>query len=78
MLFFSLSAQIPKKLFLQMDNCWRENKNRFVLAFCDRLVALGVFESVQLSFLPVGHTHEGRDSSQKKKRTKVFMACVQI
>jgi hypothetical protein len=59
MTFFQLSSHRPKKLFLQLDNCGRENKNRYLLAYLDRLVAVGVFESIQVSFLPVGHTHEG-------------------
>jgi hypothetical protein len=51
----------PKTLYLQADNCYRENKNRFMLAFCSLLVYLGVFDSVQLSLLPPGHTHEDID-----------------
>ena len=29
---------LPKRLYLQMDNCWRENKNRFVMAYLSDLV----------------------------------------
>lgn len=37
---------LPPKLYLQLDNCWRENKNKFVFAFLAMLVKLGVFKEV--------------------------------
>ena len=46
-----------RRLYLQLDNCWRENKNRTVIAFLGHLVHCGAFDEIQLSFLPVGHTH---------------------
>jgi hypothetical protein len=36
-----------------------QNKNRFLLAYVDRLVGLGIFSEAYVSFLMVGHTHEG-------------------
>ena len=48
---------LPKKLFVQMDNCTRENKNRFVMSYFDALIRWGVFDEIQVGFLPVGHTH---------------------
>ena len=45
-------------LYLWGDNCGRENKNRFVLAFAYVLVHLGIFTKVKLNFLPKGHTHD--------------------
>jgi hypothetical protein len=48
-------------LYLQADNCFKENKNKFVLAFCALLVLIGWFHDVYLSFLPKGHTHEDID-----------------
>jgi len=47
--------------FTQADNCWRENKNQFVFAFCSWLVAHGLFQEIRLSFLITGHTHEDID-----------------
>ena len=41
----------------QMDNTYKDNKNRYVMAYCNMLVDLGVFDRVELNFLPVGHTH---------------------
>ena len=55
-IFYSDHDMLPKDLHLFMDNCWRENKNRFVFALLDLLVQLGVFRSVTLNFLVVGHT----------------------
>lgn len=37
---------IPGKLNLQMDNCWRENKNQFVIVFLALLVKRKVFRKV--------------------------------
>lgn len=44
-------------LNLQMDNCWRENKNSYLFAFLAWLVERKVFRRIYVSFLPVGHTH---------------------
>ena len=49
---------LPPVLYLQLDNTSKQNKGRFLLGYLAFLVELGVFEQVQLSFLPVGHTHE--------------------
>ena len=38
------------------DNCWRENKNRFLFSFLSALVELDVFEEISCNFLLVGHT----------------------
>ena len=51
----------PGLLRLQFDNCWKENKNRYVLALCCFLVMMGIFSQVEISFLPQGHTHEKID-----------------
>jgi hypothetical protein len=48
---------LPPVLFLQMDNCGRENKNHTVIAFLAILIELKVFKEIYLTFLPVGHTH---------------------
>jgi hypothetical protein len=44
-----------------MDNCVRDNKNRYLLAFLSLLITKEVFEEVKLRFLVVGHTHEDID-----------------
>lgn len=44
------------KLSLHTDNCCGQNKNKFVLQFCEWLVMMGYFESVEIAFLIVGHT----------------------
>ena len=48
--------KLPPVLHISMDNCWRENKNRFVLSFLAALVQLDVVTEVNLTFLLVGHT----------------------
>lgn len=57
------TGPLPSKFYVQLDNCSRENKNRFVLGYCEMLVALSIFESVEVGFLPVGHTHEDVDQA---------------
>ena len=39
-----------------LDNCWKENKNRFLLSFLSSLVQLNIFKEATVSFLIVGHT----------------------
>ena len=52
---------LPKTLFLQFDNCFRENKNTYMLAYLASLVERGAFDVIYLSFHPVGHTHNECD-----------------
>ena len=52
---------LPKILWIQLDNCWRENKNQILLAFLADLVWRKVFDDVQISFLIKGHTHFSPD-----------------
>ncbi|KAL3682500.1 hypothetical protein R1sor_000522 [Riccia sorocarpa] len=54
--------KLPPVLMLQMDNSAKDNKNLHVLAFCSELVIRGVFETVEVNFLMVGHTHEDVDA----------------
>uniref|UniRef100_A0A8W8MD19 DUF7869 domain-containing protein n=1 Tax=Magallana gigas TaxID=29159 RepID=A0A8W8MD19_MAGGI len=53
---YMLRESLPDVLYLQMDNCARENKNRYLLAFMAYLVEKGVFRKIKVSFLMVGHT----------------------
>jgi hypothetical protein len=41
-----VKMDLKNKLFLQMDNCARENKNKFICALAHLLVETGVFEEV--------------------------------
>ena len=54
-----------------MDNCFRENKNQYVIAYLNFLVKSRVFHEVIVSFLPVGHTHE--DIDQFFSRVSIYM-----
>ncbi|XP_052213079.1 uncharacterized protein LOC127831989 [Dreissena polymorpha] len=53
---------LPPILYIQADNCWRENKNRYVFSFLQLLVSERIFNEVHMSFLIVGHTHEDIDA----------------
>jgi hypothetical protein len=57
----SEESRWPRKLYLQMDNATSTNKNRYVFAYLSYLVQEGIFESIDVNFLPVGHTHEDID-----------------
>jgi len=37
---------IPDVLYTQMDNCWRENKNQFIIIFLAVLIKYKVFKKV--------------------------------
>ena len=53
---------LPRHLRLQLDNSAKDNKNQTMMAFCSELVSRGVFETIEMSFLKVGHTHEDIDA----------------
>jgi hypothetical protein len=54
---FSATGKHPPILWLQSDNCFKENKNRWMMAFCCWLVHIGWFNEIMISMLPPGHTH---------------------
>jgi hypothetical protein len=67
LLYFKLrelreNGSITPKLQLHMDNCFRENKNRFIFAFCIMLIYNGWFSVVEIFFLIPGHTHAENDA----------------
>src|SRR5690348_6658997 len=49
---------LPTTMFLQFDNCFRENKNTYMIGYLTWLVER---KRVYLSFHPVGHTHNECD-----------------
>jgi hypothetical protein len=65
---------LPPHLLLQLDNAASDNKNCYVFMFLSLLTALGVFITIEVGFLLVGHTHEdidgtyGRMSSNLKSK----------
>ena len=48
---------LPPILKLQLDNTTKQNKGQFLFGFLSLLVECGVFRSIEVSYLPVGHTH---------------------
>ena len=65
---------LPPHLLLQLDNATSDNNNHYLLIFLSLLIALGVFITVEVGFLLVGHTNEdidgtyGRMSSNLKSK----------
>ena len=71
---------LPKKLFLQLDNSTKNNKNRYIMAFGSLLTTRRIFKEVMVGFLIVSHTHEDIDAHfsylsklQKMKNTYVLV-----
>jgi len=54
-------SYLPDVLYLQLDGTSKQNRNKYLLGFLGLLVEWQLFESVVLSILPVGHTHEDID-----------------
>jgi hypothetical protein len=54
---------LPPVLHVQLDNCWKDNKCRFVKAFWSMLTAKTIFSEVHVSYLLVGHTYDDIDAS---------------
>jgi hypothetical protein len=70
--------KLPKTLLLQMDNCVKDNKNRYLLTFLSLLTIREVFKEVKLGSLVIGHTHENIDGcfgylSKKLKKQKIYI-----
>jgi hypothetical protein len=53
---------LPPTLHVQLDNCAKDNKCRYVFCFLSLLVTKGIFKQVFVSFLMVGHTHYDIDA----------------
>lgn len=43
--------KLPPVLYLQLDNCWRENKNQFVFSLLGLMVEKKIFAKVRLQIL---------------------------
>jgi hypothetical protein len=54
-------GELPRVLYLQLDNTPCKNKNKFVIAYLHMLVKRGVFRKIKVGFLVVGHTHDQID-----------------
>jgi hypothetical protein len=60
-------TRFPEKLYLVMDNSGKDNKNNAVFRYLALLVKRGIFKSIQVNFLLVGHTHD---------RVDQFFSCI--
>ena len=54
-------GQLPAGIISQQDNCFREAKNQFYLAYLLLLVVVDIFRHALCSFLISGHSHEDVD-----------------
>jgi len=67
---------LPPVFYLQLDNASSTNKNNFLFVYLAWLVSRDLFQRIEVSFLPVGHTHE--DVDQMFSRTSVTLKDVDI
>jgi hypothetical protein len=49
--------KLARVLHLQLDNCAKENKNRWLIGFFAYLIGVGLLDNLTVDFLPPGHTH---------------------
>lgn len=52
------SGHSTHTLYLNADNCARENKNKWMFSFLCLLVHKEIFKIIEYHFLPPGHSHE--------------------
>ncbi|KAL3697196.1 hypothetical protein R1sor_011272 [Riccia sorocarpa] len=64
--------KLPPTFYIQLDNSGKDNKNWVMMAFFSELVIRGVFKTVFMSFLIVGHTHEDVDAFFSKDNKPMY------
>lgn len=52
---------LPRYLFLQFDNCSRENRNKYLRDFMEPFLCWGLFDCVEVGFLLIAHRHSDTD-----------------
>ena len=52
---------LPRKLYLQLNNSTKDNKNKYLMAFLSLLITWDIFEEIQAGLLLVGHMYEDID-----------------
>lgn len=57
------NSSLPPTLFIQIDHCTKEYNNRYLSSYVESHVAWRVFQAVEGSCLPIGHTPEGIDKA---------------
>jgi hypothetical protein len=67
------NGSLPSTLYIQLDNTTKQCKGRYMIGWLGYLILTGLFTTIVLSFLPVGHTHE--DIDQIFSRLSVYLAC---
>ena len=54
---------LPPVLYVQLDNCWKDNKSQWIICFWSLFVAKAVFKNIQVPFMLIGHMHDDIDAS---------------
>lgn len=63
--------RVSPTMYIQVDKCPLENNNRYIFAYIKRFVARGVFRNVEVSFHPIGHTHDNIDQTFSKTSVRL-------
>lgn len=56
-------GNLPTTLIIQVDNSWKESKNKVIFATLAWFVHIGLFSRIELHCLIQGHTHEDIDQT---------------
>lgn len=62
----SVSGPLHSTIYVQADNCNRNNKILYIFAYMESLEKWKVFCTIDVSFLPTGHNHEDIDHHSVK------------
>lgn len=60
--------RLQRTLFIQVDHCTRENKNKYIYWYEETLVSLKIFQNVHVSLLSKDRKHEYFDKPLARTR----------
>ena len=58
-----VAMKLPPTFRVELDNCAKDNKSRYIFGYWSLLVAKGIFKEVFVSFILVGHIHDDINAS---------------
>jgi hypothetical protein len=70
------AGHFPSTLYLQVDNSWKESKNKTIFATLAWLVQIGCFEEIQLHCLIQSHTHTDIDQVFSTIARAFWISCI--
>jgi hypothetical protein len=64
-IYEDMGKALPPNLYIQADNCIKDNKNKYVFGYFSQLVESKVFDKIKYNFLLKGHTHTDIDQVRR-------------